>query len=240
MLIREYRIVLPLTVDEYQVGQLYSVAEASKLETGGGEGIEVLVNEPFEDEATGRKGQYTHKVWHLSQKVPAFIRLLAPAGALELHEKAWNAYPYCKTVMTNEYMKDKFSIVLETMHLADAGTTENALNLEGSALAKREVSIVDIAVDPVHPKDYKADEDPTLVKSEKTGRGPLAPGWISTSEPVMCAYKVVSAEFKWFGLQSRVEAFIQRTNAYLLNRFHRQVCLHFAGPFPCGNSRAPC
>lgn len=30
-------------------------------------------------------------------KVPAFIRLLAPKGSLEIHEEAWNAYPYCKT-----------------------------------------------------------------------------------------------------------------------------------------------
>lgn len=34
-------MVLPLTVEEYQVGQLWSVAEASKAETGGGEGVEV-------------------------------------------------------------------------------------------------------------------------------------------------------------------------------------------------------
>ena len=30
-----------MTVEEYQVAQLYSVAEASKNETGGGEGVEV-------------------------------------------------------------------------------------------------------------------------------------------------------------------------------------------------------
>lgn len=34
---------------QYQVAQLYSVAEVSKNETGGGEGIEVLKNEPFEN-----------------------------------------------------------------------------------------------------------------------------------------------------------------------------------------------
>ena len=28
---KEYRIVLPITVDEYQVAQLYSVAESSKV-----------------------------------------------------------------------------------------------------------------------------------------------------------------------------------------------------------------
>ena len=51
---------------QYQVGQLYSVAEASKNETGGGEGVEVVTNEPFEDEKMG-KGQYTHKIYHLAR-----------------------------------------------------------------------------------------------------------------------------------------------------------------------------
>ena len=56
---------------QYQVAQLYSVAEASKNETGGGEGIEVLKNEPFEnypllgDEYS--KGQYTYKIYHLKR-----------------------------------------------------------------------------------------------------------------------------------------------------------------------------
>jgi hypothetical protein len=36
----------------------------------------------------------------LASKVPAFIRLVAPKGALEMHEEAWNAYPYAKTVIT--------------------------------------------------------------------------------------------------------------------------------------------
>lgn len=47
------------------MGQLYAVAEASKNETGGGEGVEVLVNEPYEKD--GEKGQYTHKIYHLQR-----------------------------------------------------------------------------------------------------------------------------------------------------------------------------
>lgn len=50
---------------QYQVGQLYAVAEASKNETGGGEGVEVIVNEPYEKD--GEKGQYTHKIYHLQR-----------------------------------------------------------------------------------------------------------------------------------------------------------------------------
>lgn len=57
---------------QYQVGQLFSVAEASKNETGGGEGIEVLKNEPYEH--NGEKGQYTHKIYHLKRCVPSFLK----------------------------------------------------------------------------------------------------------------------------------------------------------------------
>lgn len=55
--------LLPSLSTQYQVGQLYAVAEASKNETGGGEGVEVKVNEPYEE--NGKKGQYTHKIYHL-------------------------------------------------------------------------------------------------------------------------------------------------------------------------------
>ncbi|CAM4678709.1 unnamed protein product [Caretta caretta] len=48
MVLIKDRVILPVSVEEYQVGQLYSVAEASKNETGGGEGVEVLMNEPYE------------------------------------------------------------------------------------------------------------------------------------------------------------------------------------------------
>lgn len=86
------------------MAQLYSVAEVSKTETGGGEGVEVIKNEPFRDHPllNGKysTGQYTYKIYHLASKVPSFIRLLAPKGSLEIHEEAWNAYPYCRTVIT--------------------------------------------------------------------------------------------------------------------------------------------
>lgn len=89
---------------QYQIGQLFAVAEASKNETGGGEGVEVIKNEPFTDQPLldGKfdKGQYTYKIYHLNSKVPAFVRMIAPKGALAIHEEAWNAYPYCRTIIT--------------------------------------------------------------------------------------------------------------------------------------------
>ncbi|XP_014681978.1 PREDICTED: phosphatidylinositol transfer protein alpha isoform-like isoform X2 [Priapulus caudatus] len=229
MIIKEYRVTLPLTVEEYQVAQLWSVAEASKNETGGGEGIEVLKNEPFEGiPFYGGKytsGQYTHKIYHLYNKVPAFVRILAPKGALEMHEKAWNAYPYCKTVITNpDYMKENFEVCIETIHCPDTGTQENAHLLSPDKLKKRHVVVLDIANDPVQAKDYKLEEDPSKFKSVKTGRGPLVgPRWRDHCDPVMTCYKLVTIEFKWWGLQSKVENFIQNSYPRLFTNFHRQV-----------------
>lgn len=246
VVIHEYRVVLPMEVEEYQVAQLYSVAEASKENTGGGEGIEVLLNEPFDLDdpnrdprkepeaplrANGkdfRTGQYTHKIYHLQSKVPGFIRFLAPKGSLEIHERAWNAYPYCRTIVTNpDYMKDGFFIYIETMHYPDRGEMANIHDLDDVSLAKRGVTFIDIGNDKVERKDYKAETDPRLYKSQKTGRGPLNTiDWQKSCEPVMCCYKLITAKFKWFGLQGRVENFINRQEHRLFTTFHRQVfCL---------------
>ncbi|KAI2804359.1 hypothetical protein BLOT_003341 [Blomia tropicalis] len=228
MLIKEFRVALPLTVEEYQIGQLYSVAEASKNETGGGEGVEVVKNEPFDNfpllGGQFTKGQYTYKIYHLDTKVPSLMRLITPKGALAIHEEAWNAYPYCKTVITNpDYMKDGFKLTIETVHAPDRGIQENVHQLPPELLKQREVIYIDIANDPVQQSDYKPDEDPKNFTSTKTGRGPLKGEWRNEVQPVMCAYKLVTVEFKWFGLQNKVESFIQKFERKLFLNFHRQV-----------------
>lgn len=228
MLIKEYRIVLPVTVEEYQIGQLFTVAEASKNETGGGEGVEVIQNESFDDPLilgdSYPKGQYTFKIYHLKSKVPKLIHLLLPAGSTELHEHAWNAYPYCRTILTNPtYMKDNFMIKIETLHAPDRGTQANAHKLSPEVLRKRDVLFIDIANDPFSG-DYKLSEDPSKFKSEKTGRGPLvSKNWRNEVEPVMCAYKLVTVEFRWMGLQNKIESFIMKQEARLFQKFHREL-----------------
>lgn len=141
------------------------------------------------------------------------LRKIAPKGSLAIHEEAWNAYPYCKTVVTNpDYMKDNFYARIETIHLPDRGTTENAHNLTPDLLAKREVIYIDIANDKeyLNAADIKPETSPSLFVSSKTGRGALKPNWQKTAEPVMCAYKLVTVHFHWFGLQSIVENFAHK------------------------------
>jgi hypothetical protein len=220
MLIKEFRVLLPLTTEEYQVGQLYSVAKKSAQETSNGEGVEVVKNEPYENE-TG-KGQYTEKIYHLGSRLPGWVKAFIPGNALKLEEKAWNAYPYCKTVLRSPWMGDSFTFIIESRHENDDGKQENVLNIPPDLLKKREIDYIDISAPMEDKKNYKKEEDPTLVKSEKAGRGPLTEGW-QEKKPLMCCYKLVTAEFKMWGFQSKVESFLMKFERDLFYNFHRQV-----------------
>ncbi|OCT58315.1 hypothetical protein XELAEV_18002253mg [Xenopus laevis] len=209
VLMKEFRVVLPVSVEEYQVGQLFSVAEASKDNTGGGEGIEVLKNEPYEK--NGEKGQYTHKIYHLQSKVPSFVKMLAPEGSLVFHEKAWNAYPYCRTMVLvinlflsqNEYMKDDFFVKIETWHKPDFGEQENVHGLDCDTWKEVEVVPIDIA------------DRSQINEGKELANNP--------SSPHMCAYKLVTVKFQWWGLQGKVERFIHKQEKRLFTNFHRQL-----------------
>lgn len=120
-------------------------------------------------------------------------------------------------------MEDKFHIDITSLHVADNGTSENVFELPPEKLAKREVVYIDIVNDPVASADYSEAEDPTKFLSEKTGRGQLKPDWKSNTQPMMCCYKLVTVEFKWFGLQGKVEKFIQTSERRLFTKFHREI-----------------
>nr|CAH0110947.1 unnamed protein product [Daphnia galeata] len=233
MIIKEFRIPMPLSVDEYQFGQLYAFSVESLNNTGGGEGIEVLRSEPFNDvllNNTRHSGQYTYKIYHMGSKAPGFMKHLMPKGSFEFHEESWNAYPYSKTVITNpKFMKEDFQLVIESMHHDGGPDVDNILNLSQEMLKLREVVHVDIANDKVSSKDYKADLDPTIFRSKKTGRGPLNGTWLKSEKSkksLMTCYKLVTVEFKWFGLQSRIENHVMNTEQRIFTLFHRQIfCL---------------
>lgn len=233
MVLIEFRIPLPLSCEEFHRGQLYMVAQQSLAVTeddsAKDEGVQWLKNEPYDNTdgslgvstITGtkvpqNKGQYTLKRYLLKSKVPSIVAALAPSNALFLIEEAWNAYPHCKTVLVNGYFnKDKFKIEVETMHVDTDLDRENAVNLSAADLAQRKVEYLDIMdghKDPAKQKEYDARYDCSKYVSKKTGRGPLSKGWerraADLNMPVMCCYKVVRADFKYFGMQGKIESTI--------------------------------
>ncbi|XP_040993272.1 phosphatidylinositol transfer protein 1-like isoform X2 [Juglans microcarpa x Juglans regia] len=94
--IKEFRIVMPLSLEEYGIAQMYMVTKMQQKNTTGTERVELLESRPFEDDVYG-KGRYTSKVYRLQSKVPAWLRKFAPPHALDMQEEAWSAYPRCKS-----------------------------------------------------------------------------------------------------------------------------------------------
>uniref|UniRef100_K3W5H1 Phosphatidylinositol transfer protein N-terminal domain-containing protein n=1 Tax=Globisporangium ultimum (strain ATCC 200006 / CBS 805.95 / DAOM BR144) TaxID=431595 RepID=K3W5H1_GLOUD len=239
VMIHEFRVPLHMTVDEFQVAQLYMVVDASEKMTGDGEGVEILKNEPYDNtdgkmgvsEISGwtiprTKGQYTRKHYYVKSKIPGFVSAFCPEDSMVLIEEAWNAYPHCVTVIVNGYLaKNKFYICIESNHLPDSGDTENAVNMSNNELSNRTVEYLDIA-QKLPKQTLKDDCDPSTYKSVKTSRGPLQKGWQKKVSPVMTCYKAVRVNFEYWGVQGKAEKIIRDQQRQLFHHTLRQAqCL---------------
>ncbi|KAI5322216.1 PREDICTED: phosphatidylinositol transfer [Prunus dulcis] len=206
VLMKEFRIVMPMSLEEYQVAQMYMVRKMQQQNTTSTEGVEILENKSFEDDVLG-KGHYSSKIYRLQSKAPTWLTTFAPADALIMQEEAWNAYPRCKTVIKCPYFT-KFQLTIETVHRADNGQSDNVHGLSKGQLATRDVEIVDIASSA---RDYwsyvvsSSNTDLSKFTSAKTGRGPLLEGWQDKSKPVMTAYKLVTIDAPYWGFGYRIE-----------------------------------
>uniref|UniRef100_A0A4W4HBP2 DDHD domain-containing protein n=1 Tax=Electrophorus electricus TaxID=8005 RepID=A0A4W4HBP2_ELEEL len=229
MLIKEYRIPMPVSVEEYRIAQLYMIQKKSREESEGeGSGVEILENRPYTD-GPGGSGQYTHKVYHIGQHIPSWFRSILPKAALRVEEESWNAYPYTRTRYTCPFV-EKFSIDIETYYKPDTGRQVDVFSLSTAEKRQRDIDPIDIVKDVIAPHEYLAEEDPKLYRSLKTQRGPLSDDWIEEinnnpgATPVMCAYKLCKVEFRYWGMQSKIERFIHDVGLRkVMVRAHRQA-----------------
>uniref|UniRef100_A0A8C2EQA6 Phosphatidylinositol transfer protein membrane associated 2 n=1 Tax=Cyprinus carpio TaxID=7962 RepID=A0A8C2EQA6_CYPCA len=229
MLIKEYRIPMPMSVEEYRIAQLYMIQKKSREESEGeGSGVEIMENRPYTD-GPGGSGQYTHKVYHIGQHIPSWFRSILPKAALRVEEESWNAYPYTRTRYTCPFV-EKFSIDIETYYKPDTGCQNEVFNMSSAERRQRDIDPIDIVNEFIAPHEYLVEEDPKLYKSYKTQRGPLSDDWITEINnnpgkmPVMCAYKLCKVEFRYWGMQSKIERFIHDVGLRkVMVRAHRQA-----------------
>jgi len=247
--IKEYRIPLPISVDEYEVGMLWSVMEESKAQTGGGEGVEIVKNEPYEKPETGEKGQYTEKIYRMDSKFPKWVRMLFGEKNVKnmayFEEVAWNAYPYCKTIVRNpKFMKEYFELKIETWHL-DLFDQENVHKLPADVWKTVSVVNVDIAAD-IAKSDYDEKKDPCKLESKKCPeRSPLDKNWLDKARQelkiyteqkkqgvpdsenpkpkYMCVYKLITLRCRWRPMTWKIESWGHAQQERAFGIFHRQI-----------------
>nr|XP_061813576.1 cytoplasmic phosphatidylinositol transfer protein 1b [Nerophis lumbriciformis] len=221
MLMKEYRICMPLTVDEYRIGQLYMISRHSCEQSGEGEGVVVVRNE-LDTHPQHGPGQVTEKRIYLSSKLPSWAKIFVPDFCY-VTEKAWNFYPFTITGAA-EYSVSflpKFSVRIETRFENNNGSNDNVFG--DTPTPAENVSFLDILSDPIPEKHYKESEDLSRWQSAKTERGPLEEGWRDQHRPIMCSYKRVWCSFEVFGLQTKTEEFIHRNIRDILLVGHRQA-----------------
>ncbi|CEL98315.1 unnamed protein product [Vitrella brassicaformis CCMP3155] len=216
----EYRLVMPLSLEQYQIAQLYMVAKSSLEDTAGGDGVEIVTNEPFKDGTWD--GQFTHKRISIAGHLPKWVLSLANPKWLVFEEKAWNAFPMCKT----EYscpLFPRLTLVVESMHHPGVCTHDNPLDLPEKTLRVRQVDVIDIVNDPIPPDEYREDEDPALFSSQKAGFSPMSKEWMSRADPVMTCYKVIAVDFPLLGFQNKIEDLTQKLLRNALLKYHRKA-----------------
>ncbi|XP_053375025.1 protein retinal degeneration B-like isoform X3 [Mercenaria mercenaria] len=232
MLVKEYRISLPMSVEEYRIAQLYMIQRKSREEShGAGSGVEIITNQPY-TEGPGGSGQYTYKIYHIGSHLPGWFRAILPKSALRVEEEAWNAYPYTKTRYRCPFV-EKFVLEVETRYLNDGGDLENIFGLSPSEMKERTLDYIDIVKDSISSGDYRREEDPKIFQSKTTKRGPLNDNWreeysraskVDPDKKIMTAYKLCRVEFKYWGMQTKIERFIHDIGLRkTMLRAHRQA-----------------
>jgi len=226
MVLKEYRICMPISVEEYRRGQIYMIGRHSEEQSAAGDGVETVVNEVIHDAVHG-EGRKTVKNIHINNKLPPFIKAISPTVCIV--ETAYNYYPYTTTEYTCNWVAN-FKIRIETRYENNNGQNKDFSKSDISkelpeAYADRPIVHLDLVKDKVADKHYKVEEDPSKFLSKKTRRGRLQPDWKDTSTPIMCSYKLVLVQFPVWGLQTKVENYIHGFIRETLLLAHRQaVC----------------
>ena len=229
--ILEFRIQMPFSSSELEVGLLYTIVQAMYEEAGDGAGTEFVLNQAYNYPGSQqfpfrhRSGQYTYKIHRAGNRLPWWLKPFIGGQKSALHEESWNSHPFFRTVFTlPDLLRDKFSAILETLVKEGdrKGKDDNVFNLGEDDLEKRVVVHIDIT-EAMFDNNYN--NDPTKFKSSKTGRGPLDKDWKEKSTPIISIYKllVVELDMPESLIPDRFKAFQTRMATKVMWKYYRKM-----------------
>ncbi|KAM0675397.1 hypothetical protein GVAV_001224 [Gurleya vavrai] len=216
----EFRIVLPVNLEQYNISQLFIVAQLSKSESTGDTSIKILENVDHIHEVFG-ECRKTVKIMNLNSKVPSFIRAIVPSKkALRLEETSFNAYPRCNTNYKNLYFSEStFKMQVDSFHKEGADFEENVMNLPENIWKKTKIVNLDISENIINkifdPKNFKGG----VIDGK---------GWIERCKennvPLMTCYKHVTVEVNFFPFGSIAGKICDKMKEIFLEAHQRIYC----------------
>jgi hypothetical protein len=232
MLLIEYRIKLPISIDQYQIAHLYTTMDVSKQYTKLGDGVEVLENTPCDPARLPHqkpgarkevgKVQRTSKRYYVPDSIAAVVGL----NQVVLRESSFNKFPTFRTTVSAESAADsaingEFTIDTVCRKGDDVVNKDNVFRLPQELLDRRAVVDIDIVADSLPASLVNDDEDP------KKALG-LADGWQGSLIPgmSMIVYKLVFVKIR----DPANEVFKETINSLVMdnlnkifNVFHRKL-----------------
>lgn len=223
MLLIEYRIKLPLSIDQYQIAHLHTTMEMSKEYTSSGTGIEILESTPCDAACLPNqqhrkdvsKVQRTSKQYHIPNSMASPLNL----QDCILRESSFNGFPNMRTVVTAESgANGEFTIDTLCMRGDDERHTNlsesNVFRLPKIMLKKRSVVHIDIADDSGLPSHLL--EDPKKVDLNDEWQDALIP------RMSMVVYKLVFVKSRDVNKES-VNSLVMNMLRQVFTIFHRKM-----------------
>jgi hypothetical protein len=118
--IYEYRIPMPMTLEEFDVGRNFMVSRVNQLESdgAGGKAVEIISMKQNNHSLYGA-GQHSVKRYNIAKRMPAWLRSLTSVP-LVLKEDAWNHYPFTQAILRLPLLAG-FRLRIQTLHLEGTG-----------------------------------------------------------------------------------------------------------------------
>jgi hypothetical protein len=240
MKLKEYRIPIPLTLDEYRLGQQWTEIELLKesLQTSSTyvsiydyitdkENLEIinekipLILKPNITSAT----KLLYKKYHIKDQLPKFIDLFFDKTKtdLVLDEYSWENWPYTLTIIEN--IENDIRVIIQSYY-ANNNNSQVYFTLNDEQIKYlKDYEIINIAEKIEEKKEYRIDEDPTKnISVKKPNILPLELNskWYEhwpITQPSMCVYKLI--EFTILNEKTDEKSFFTKTtNKYIVKLQH--------------------
>lgn len=194
-----YTTVLPVTTEEYAVGQQYVVVSMTEAESVGDFRVELLESTTETHEVLGKVNK-THKVMHLKSKIPSMLQSFIPEDACIVEEIAYNAGTRFHTVYRNRYFShDTFNMAFHTVNRDGCNVLANPFGYRPEHVDGIERISLDLHENIVNP-----DFDPSTYYHEESRRGRLQKDWVQayrdSGMPMMVCHKHLVVEINNFAM----------------------------------------
>lgn len=220
MKIVEWRVILPMTVEQFKRSEKYSIARRTLDDADEKGGVERVMTDVRQ--WNGREACYTKLFYRYKKRIPTFMKLVIPNNFTELIEEVYDQFPV-KTSVFSIQDRPKTLDMTVTTHVSEY-TGENQIFDDTDVYSQEEIAHREIYyLDVVNTKSAKSDDykidgfecpEANIGKLTANGRADKnkVPEWTKNYNGPMCiARKIIRVKVSIFGLSSLAEELVSHT-----------------------------